>query len=221
MPSTKTVKATLALMTCATLVGCSNNASTLDALRTENQELRDENGALEAALLSADERVSLLTQERERLGNENAQLAAQLASAPAGNAGTTAFDGMEGVRSFTRGSELVVEVRGDILFDSGQVKLKTSAKQRLDEIARVIKGTYPTNMIRIAGHTDSQPIRKSKWGTNERLAAERALAVEEFLAERGISKNRMYAAAMADADPKQTAAASRRVEIIILAETAP
>ena len=47
--------------------------------------------------------------------------------------------------------------------------------------------------------------------------AERALAVEEYLVARGVNPTRIYAAAMGSARPKGTKQASRRVEIVILA----
>ena len=111
----------------------------------------------------------------------------------------------------------VVEVAGDVLYASGKADLKSSSKQTLDQIARTILQRYPSNEIRIAGHTDNDPIRKSGWKTNERLAAERALSVEEYLATRGIDKDRMHVASYGPARPKGSKKDSRRVEIVILA----
>jgi len=63
---------------------------------------------------------------------------------------------------------------------------------------------------------DTDPIRKSNWKTNERLAAERALSVEEYFSTRGIDKDRMHIASYGPARPKGSKKDSRRVEIVIL-----
>lgn len=115
-------------------------------------------------------------------------------------------------------ADLVVEVAGDVLFDSGSVVLKTTSKRTLDRVAEKIRSSYAYNTIRVAGHTDSDPIRKQKgkYADNEELSAQRALAVERYLVSRGIPASQIYSAAFGPADPKGTKAASRRVEIVIL-----
>jgi outer membrane protein OmpA-like peptidoglycan-associated protein len=122
--------------------------------------------------------------------------------------------------SVTGGGEVILDIAGDVLFDSGRAVLKGGAKRTLDQIASVLNSQYSGRLIRVAGHTDTDPIRKSKWKTNERLSAERALAVEEYLASRGVAKDRMYVAAYGSAFPRATKAESRRVEIIIMNERA-
>ena len=113
--------------------------------------------------------------------------------------------------------DVVLTVAGDVLFPSGQVTLKTEGRRELDRIARMIMSQYPTKTIRVEGYTDSDPIRKSSWKTNERLSSERALAVEAYLVARGVEADRIYSAAMGPARPKSSKQASRRVEIVILA----
>lgn len=117
-----------------------------------------------------------------------------------------------------RGSDLVVQVAGDVLFDAGSITLKSTAKRTLDRVARVILDRYTSNQIRVEGYTDSDPIKKSKklYESNEELSAKRALAVEKYLVSRGVSSAMIYAAAFGPADPKSTKKASRRVEIVIL-----
>jgi outer membrane protein OmpA-like peptidoglycan-associated protein len=202
----------------AVLGGCQNNKEaelTITELRSENEELRVQNDQLESALSACDERYDALAAEREALIAENADLRSA-AAAPAASP-DTGFASGDGMRVSRRGGDIVVEVAGDVLFSSGKASLRSDAKRRLDEIARVIQQRYASNEIRIAGHTDTDPIRKSGWKTNERLSAERALAVEEYLSSRGISKDRMYAAAYGPAKPRSSKQESRRVEIVIIA----
>ncbi len=114
--------------------------------------------------------------------------------------------------------DLVVEVAGDVLFDSGSVTLKPSAKKTLDQVARRINSDFAGNIVRVEGHTDSDPIKKQKgkYKDNEELSAERALAVERYLVGRGVPSSQIYAAAFGPANPKGSKKESRRVEIVIL-----
>lgn len=206
-----------AIVVTSSLTGCSSNKNTsaLAALRAENAELRDARAQLDTALNECDSRFDALTKERD-------DLLAQLGGtrrAP-GTVDDFGFAPGSGVTVSQRNGEIVVEVAGDVLFQSGKVDLRNDAKQTLDQIASIINSRYAGNTIRIAGHTDNDPIKKSGWKTNERLSAERALAVEEYLGSRGISKDRMYAAAYGPAQPKGTKQDSRRVEIVILASGA-
>lgn len=205
---------TAMLLAAAALVlgGCNNNKLSMDDLLRENEELRDRNMQIERALNDSESARAQLENERDGLLSENDRLRA---ARPA-SGGTTGFEGVSGAAVFARGGEIAVEVAGDVLFDSGSVVLKASAKQTLDQIASVIQSRYSGNQIRVAGHTDNDPIRKSGWKTNERLSAERALAVQEYLVSRGINKDRMYVAAYGPSRPKATKRESRRVEIVII-----
>ena len=102
----------------------------------------------------------------------------------------------------SRGADVVVGVAGDVLFDSGKVDLKNSARQTLDQIASVLNTQYAGRSIRVEGYTDTDPIRKSSWKTNERLSAERAMSVEAYLVSKGIDNGRIYSAAFGPAHPR-------------------
>ncbi|MFM9994513.1 MAG: OmpA family protein [Phycisphaerales bacterium] len=189
------------------LGGCGRGAKDYNLVVSENNELRDRNSQLEAALQDATGRAGSLEEENRRL-----------AAGGGSTGGATGFEGIGGV-SARRGSrgDIILTVAGDVLFDSGQVSLKSGAKKSLDQVASVIRGQYGTNSISIDGYTDSDPIRKSKWGTNERLSAERALAVEDYLSSKGLSKDQMAVVAYGPANPRKTKQESRRVEIVIVA----
>jgi len=96
--------------------------------------------------------------------------------------------------------------------------LKSTAKTKLDKVASVIKGQYAGQMVRVEGYTDTDPIQKSGWKTNERLSGERAMAVEEYLTSRGLSKDQIYYAGFGAAHARANKKDSRRVEIVILAQ---
>jgi len=189
-------------------VGCaSNGPGPDDPLVMENQELRRINESLEMALRDAEARYSALDEQ-------NRDLASQLAAQPAPS-DDTGFEGL-GAGVSRRPGEVVVDIAGEVLFDSGSVVIKRDAQRVLDSIVGVIRQRYSNNEIRVAGFTDNDPIRKSDWKTNERLSAERAMAVESYLVSKGLNNDRVHSAAFGPAKPKGTKRESRRVEIIIL-----
>jgi chemotaxis protein MotB len=218
---TKRALLSLSLLALApmTMIGCANEKRDLEAelaaLERENMELRSREQQLEDALNSTESRSSDLNAQLQRLRDENAQLRERMAQRPEPSA-RTGFEGIEGTTTSRRGGDIVVDVAGDVLFASGSTTLRNSAKQSLDRIAGVLNSRYSGNEIRIAGHTDTDPIRKSKWGTNERLSAERAHAVEQYLASRGVDKGRMHIAGYGPDKPRGSKSQSRRVEIIVL-----
>lgn len=189
-------------------VGCSSSGPRPDdPLVMENQELRRINESLELALRDAEARYAALDEQ-------NRDLASQLAAQPAPT-GETGFEGL-GAGVSRRPGEVVVDIAGEVLFDSGSVVIKRDAQRVLDSVVSVIRQRYSNNEIRVAGFTDNDPIKKSDWKTNERLSAERAMAVESYLVSKGISNDRVHSAAYGPAKAKGTKRESRRVEIVIL-----
>ena len=184
-----------------------------DAAIAENNQLRDRIDTLQSGIRDAEADKDALRGENSDLLRENDQLRAQVSAMPVAGGGT-APTGPAGMR--TRPSDVVLEVAGDVLFSSGQTTLTREGKAELDRIARIVLREFPSNLIRVEGYTDSDPIRKSKWGTNERLSAERALAVETYLVSRGIDAEQIYSAALGPANRRATKKDSRRVEIVIL-----
>jgi chemotaxis protein MotB len=195
-------------------VGCSDNAEqTIALLEAENEEYLAENEQLKRDLATVmGQRDQLVTQNRDLVA-ENDKLRADMAAM---SERTDADWNIEGVTGRVRPGEIVAEVAGDTLFASGSVALRNEAKRTLDSIAQALNSRYATNKIRIEGHTDSDPIVKSAWKTNDRLSAERAMAVKTYLESKGVAGDRMYIAGFGDARPRGSKAQSRRVEIVVL-----
>ena len=190
------------------LMGCNTvPREDYDAAVAESAQLRSELASTRERLAAANSRTSTLEQDLLLAQSEVEKALAN---------GTTGFEGIDGTTISSRGADVVVGVAGDVLFDSGKVDLKSSSRQTLDRIAGVLNSQYAGRQIRVEGYTDTDPIRKSEWKTNERLSSERAMSVEAYLVSKGVDNNRIYSAAFGAAQQRGSKAQSRRVEIVVL-----
>ena len=85
----------------------------------------------------------------------------------------------------------------------------------LADVATVLIRSYPDHLIRIEGHTDSDPIRKSGHKSNYHLGFERAFAVREYLVSKGVGAERVSLSSYGPSQPRQSKASSRRVQIVV------
>ena len=120
----------------------------------------------------------------------------------------------------------MIQLPETILFDSGLAKLKVKGEAALEKIAKHLK-SHPAAMVRIDGHTDNDPIVKSKylWKSNHHLSAGRALSVLHYLVKKGhVEKKRIHIAGYGPNRPiasnknKAGKKQNRRVEFLILSE---
>lgn len=109
---------------------------------------------------------------------------------------------------------LKLNLQSDILFDFDSAKLRDQGKQTLNELAEIFK-KYERDQLRIVGFTDH--IGSDAY--NQRLSAERARAVEQFLAEQGVELRRMESVGAGEAKDPATSPGgrqeNRRVEIYV------
>ena len=111
---------------------------------------------------------------------------------------------------------LLVEMKGDILFDSNSAALKTDAVDRLSQVGDIL-AKYSDNRVRVEGHTDSQ----GSVALNEELSLRRADAVKRVLVGRGVQEKQIMVLGLGKSRPiaDNTSAAgraqNRRVELHI------
>jgi chemotaxis protein MotB len=192
-------------------------------------DLQKENLALKDSLQKAQADNQDLTKQFDAAQAENGQLRAQLAKAPPpaqpGMIGRPMGELTGAKEKFGPGLDVTetahavtVTLPEAILFDSGKAVLKESSKATLAKVAGVIKKHYVGKTIRVEGHTDADPIKKSSWKDNWELSTERALAVVRDLTKvGGIEPKDIYAAGFGEHAPKAgDKAKNRRVEIVIL-----
>jgi len=192
------------------LGGCSNvSKKQYDAAMQENAELRERNAQLEQSVREKDMQLAAKPSPVD--------LVAPPVSIGS-NDGGFSRGSLSSDADFRPDSEggVTATLSGEVLFDSGSATLKASARQSLDRIAGTLKSRYSGRNIRVAGHTDSDPIRRSKWSSNDALSQARADAVMKYLVSKGVPAGRIQAMGYGSSRPKSSKAASRRVEIQVL-----
>ena len=121
-----------------------------------------------------------------------------------------------------QGRGLVVTILNKILFDSGKAEVKTTAATTLQTLGSEINQLDKSQIVYVEGHTDSDPIKHSKFKSNWELSTTRATEVIHHLIDKvGVSPDRLAAAGYGEYRPVASNATAggkaknRRVEIII------
>jgi len=199
--------------------GCADKQKQqIQALQQEKLGLERQVDELSAQLKQAQaERLDLVNQ----LDARNAELAALQARSQAGQPSGTAQGPGEWETGLT-GDKVSLDT--DILYASGKAELTSEGKRRLDKIVQDLKSTYAGMPVRVYGHTDNEPIHKTKalWQDNLDLSANRAMCVTRYLVSHGIAADRIETVAMGEHKPASSNATAsgrannRRVEIIVV-----
>jgi chemotaxis protein MotB len=119
-----------------------------------------------------------------------------------------------------RDGRMVLQLRNDVLFDSGKVSIKDEGKEALTEVASVL-ATLSDRKLQVAGHTDDVPISTQRFPSNWELSAARAVNVVKFLVEKGVNAEALSAAGYSEYDPVGSneqddgKAKNRRIEIVL------
>jgi outer membrane protein OmpA-like peptidoglycan-associated protein len=124
-----------------------------------------------------------------------------------------ALERME-ARQDARGT--VITLPGQVMFATGKSTLLPSSRQKLNEVADVLKD-QPNRTIVVEGHTDSTGTDAK----NDILSRQRAENVKDYLASRGVNASRIAARGFGASHPvtsndsPEGRAQNRRVEIVI------
>jgi chemotaxis protein MotB len=200
------------LLSLALLSGCTDYEKMYKSLNVEHKNLvglyencENENSQLKTGLSQSQATIEDLQNQITKLGKSPAQ--------------ATGFEGMDVKFDASEGT-ITVTLANKILFDAGSADLSASQKT-LDSILGVIKSKYNGKRVDVVGHTDTDPIQKSKWKDNWDLSAQRALAVVRYMEKHGMDKSKLRACGCGEGKPvtsNQTAegkARNRRVEIVV------
>ena len=197
-------------------VGCAE----LKTLREEKvlmtqriDELQSENDNLANRYSVSEQENARLIQERDRLEYARRSMEQRLR-------GT-------GVSVKIKEGHISVVLPSSILFNSGQTKLKKDAKGSLSKVCSVLKKDFPNETIRIEGHTDTDPIKRTKqaYASNWELSAMRATTVLHYLIDNcHLDPKKLYLAGFGKHQPvasnknKSGKKKNRRVEIVVLTD---
>lgn len=120
-----------------------------------------------------------------------------------------------------RNGKMVIEMRDNVLFNSGSAKVKDDGKKVLEELANVLQDISDREFL-VAGHTDNVPISSGRFEDNWELSTTRAANVVRYLKEKGVSPEQLSAAGYSKFDPvadnstEEGKAKNRRIEIVLM-----
>lgn len=120
----------------------------------------------------------------------------------------------------------MVRFKSDVTFELGSAKVNERAANVLKQFAAILNSGEATGLeVRVVGHTDNVPIRRSSTAaqhpTNVHLSAHRAIAVRETLVGGGVGGNRFMVAGYGEFRPVTDNGArgnekNRRVEVFLV-----
>ncbi|WP_371347592.1 peptidoglycan -binding protein [Ancylobacter sp. IITR112] len=115
--------------------------------------------------------------------------------------------------------------QSEIFFDPAAAQLRDDALPALDKLASALielEKQIPDDLpwvLRVDGHTDNRPIATPLYPSNWELSAARAIAVVQYLAQRGVSPQHLVAAGFGEYQPidsgsdDEARARNRRIEL--------
>jgi outer membrane protein OmpA-like peptidoglycan-associated protein len=170
---------------------------------------------------ATEEKVLLSQRDASRGALENTKDALskeQQARLAAEKAAADALKSLEAIASIKNEDErVIITLSGEVLFKTDEATLLPVARQRLDQVATVLKAQGDGKPIVIEGHTDS----RGKNAYNDDLSRRRAESVREYLVSQGVASDMVQAVGRGESEPiadnrsPEGRANNRRVEIII------
>jgi len=214
--SHKTIVLLIGLFSLSLLSGCTNWEKKYQALLVEHENLK---GQLDYERGEKSQLASRISQDQQTIEELQRQIEQQRKT-PADASG---FGDDYDVKFDPDAGTITVTLPNAILFDSGKATLKSATSRELDHIRSVLREKYSGKHIDVIGHTDTDPIRKTKdkWKDNWELSAERALTVTRYLIQRGMAEDLIRAVGCGESRPIASNSSSsgkaknRRVEIVV------
>jgi outer membrane protein OmpA-like peptidoglycan-associated protein len=120
--------------------------------------------------------------------------------------------------SYRRG-RISIGVNNRVTFSSGSNSLKNSSHKVLRGVASVLKSQFSGRRFYVEGHTDTDPIvkTKDKYSSNRDLSMQRADSVAKYLISQGVPESAIVTVGYGQFDPldRSKKSANRRVEIVV------
>ncbi len=167
-------------------------------LHSQARQLQDNNQALIGELASRPDASQLaalegeLAAKQQQITDLERQLSERLNAPGSDGLLIPGVDGVEVSFDQSKG-EMTMRVPGDVVFASGSIVVSGGAQSTLTRIAEILNSDYAGKTVRVEGHTDSDPIQKSKskYDSNRDLSLKRAYAVTKVLEGKGVKASRI------------------------------
>ena len=176
----------------------------VDELCREREELTRQNLDLENRLAEAASREEGLQKEIEAAKARVPEIPADLQA--------------RGVKVKDRGDGQAIELPSEVFFASGSAKLTEAGEKALAEVAGALKKADDGAVIRVEGHTDSDPVHKAKVHCNWELSFQRAHAVLHYLVDKaGFDPHKLVCESFGEYRPQdpENKSRNRRVELVM------
>ncbi len=196
--------------------GCTNWEGKYNALNVEHENLK---GILQKERAEKGQLADQVSQNQQTIDDLRKQIEQQKKSPAQASGFGAGYD----VSFDANAGTITVTLDNTLLFDSGKVELKKASITELDHILTVLKQKYSSKRVDVVGHTDTDPINKTKdlWKDNWELSAQRSLAVVRYLIGHGFEQKQIRVVGCGEARPVAVnttvagKAKNRRVEIVV------
>jgi flagellar motor protein MotB len=191
-----------------------------EALWQQNRELQQKLTETAAAPKAQPQDQAQLAALQQQVAERDAklnELQSQLRQPATGATNEAALSGIETHYDKAAG-KMTVNLPGDVLFLPGDATVRDNARSTLDKVALSLKKDYAGKHVRIDGHTDSDPIKHSRWKSNMELSEARAAAVKAYLVKKGVNASLVTIKGYGADKPKTASKnkdTNRRVEIVV------
>lgn len=203
------------------MAGCTDWKKKYNGLNVEYENIKGRYDNCMGALDSSTAEKNAIANRLQASESTIAELQSQIEDLNQTPAKATGFGDQYEVAFDAEKGTITVVLPNTILFASGKATLKSTTNSDLNHIYSVLREKYQGKEIDVVGHTDSDPITKSKWADNWQLSAERSLSVLRYLVKQGIPDDSIRAVACGQSKPvdSNTTASgkskNRRVEIVV------
>jgi chemotaxis protein MotB len=177
-----------------------------------NQNVKDLEGELSMANKAKMELKNLSDQKAQELDKIKGEITEAFASINDSD--------LKVVQKFDK---LYISMPNRVLYKKGVAKLSKDGMKVVDDLAQIFKNN-PKMDILVEGHTDSDPVKRTRymWKDNWGLSSARAVNVVRELVKLGVPSKQLSASGRADAyttgellDGKDPMAYDRRIEFIV------
>lgn len=209
--------------------------SELAAQKQTNQELSAQNQSYEAKIAELEQELAGLNAQLEEFAEQQGITAMELAELRAEKAKRErelqVYKDLFGqlkklvdagtIEVVFRKGRMTLNLRNEILFDSGKSRLRPEGVSAVTEIVPALLSVGDREFL-VAGHTDNVPINSARFKSNWELSTARAVSMVKAMVDAGYPPERLGAGGFGEYDPvasndaPNSRAQNRRIEIILM-----